>query len=147
MDIYRVLIVPAADAPLARTIALTLGGAAGAGFWEIPLGETPDGEVTHYYTEAFVPPAFASMVPCSTYYYEYDEKHPWGQWVERERIPGDPVAVYQGCVAAGLAVTQDDIDGLFVRADVSAQQGYIAVARRNLYFLPYQPAIPEDPTE
>jgi hypothetical protein len=123
-DIFRTLSVPADDAPLARQIADTLGGAGAQGMWETPLGPTADGPTTWYVSSGYIPEAFAYMVPCT--YWAMDEN---GNWVETSRDLGNPIAVYQGCVAAGLSVTQDEIDGLFARADVNDQDPWVAFSR------------------
>ena len=52
--------------------------------------------------------------------------------METGSTPGDPVAVYQGCVAAGLSVTLADIEGLFAVADVTAQDWPTALDRLDL---------------
>lgn len=49
--------------------------------------------------------------------------------------PGDPVAVYQACLAAGLDITQADIDGLFARADVTQQDWPTALERLGLQMI------------
>ncbi|MGA0927433.1 MAG: hypothetical protein ACO3RW_09560 [Burkholderiaceae bacterium] len=55
-DIMRTLSVPATDAPLARQIADTLGGAGAQGMWETPLGPTADGPVTWYVSSGLIQP-------------------------------------------------------------------------------------------
>ena len=92
--------------------------------WETPLGPTADGPTTWYVSSGYIPEAFAYMVPCT--YWAMDEN---GNWVETSRDLGNPIAVYQGCVAAGLSVTQDEIDGLFARADVNDQDPWVAFSR------------------
>ncbi len=137
-DIFRTLCVTAADAPLARQIASALGGVGAEGMWETPLGPTADGPVTWYVSSGLIPADFAYMVPCT--YWAMDED---GNWVETGRDAGHPVAVYEGCVAAGLSVTQQEIDGLFLRADVCDQDPWVAFSRMGVTIVQDQP-LPED---
>jgi hypothetical protein len=49
--------------------------------------------------------------------------------------PGDPVAVYEHCVASEIECTQDDIDALFAAADVTEQKPFVAMARLGLQII------------
>jgi hypothetical protein len=122
--IMRTLIVPAEDAILARKIADTIGGEGSHGMWETPLGPTTEGPITYYVSSGYIAPEFAYMVPCTTWALD-DEQ----QWVIVDQEMGNPTAVCEACVAAGLDVTQDTINGLFERADVTAQDPWVAFAR------------------
>jgi hypothetical protein len=124
---FRTLIVTADDAPLARDVAVTLAPTGGQHMWTTPLAPTSDGPPTHYVSTGYIDPRFAEMVPCT--FWAIDED---GAWVPTRRDPGNPVLVWQACVAGGLVVTQPDIDGLFARSDVSEQQPFVAMARLGL---------------
>jgi hypothetical protein len=125
-DTFRTLIVTASDAPLARIVAATLSPA-GVGMWVTPLAPTSDDAPTHYISTGWISPEFADMVPCVTWQQDED-----GAWVEVGRDDGNAVMVYMGCVAGGLDVTQAEIDGLFLRSDVSEQEPWTALTRLGL---------------
>lgn len=125
MDIFRTLIVPADQAPLAREIATALSQG-GVGMWQTPLAATDDAPPTHYVSTGWIPEGWQYMVP--TQYWEQQD----GVWIKTGETPGDPVAVYYAAVAAGIAVTQADVDALFAIADVTEQEPDVAYARLGL---------------
>jgi len=124
--VFRTLIVPADIAPLARNIAAALD-AAGAGMWETALAPTVTGPATHYVSTGWIAPGWQAMVPCDTWEQETD-----GAWVLVDRQPGDPLLVYHAATEAGLAVTLDEIVGLFAVADVTEQPPFVAFDRLGL---------------
>lgn len=126
MDIYRDMIIPAAQVALAREIAVTLDPAHNANMWITPLSPTGAEPATHFISSGLIPEAFAAMVPCVFWAWENDT------WVETDAYPGDPITVFEACIAAGMTVTQDEIDDLFAEADVSDQEPFVAMGRMGL---------------
>lgn len=131
--IFRTLIVTAADAPLAREIAASFGPN-GENFWIVAYSADGQEPATHYITSGYVPPEFAYMVPLQVW--EQDED---GVWTMVASEPGDPVAVYEAASANGVICTQDDVDGIFARADVTDQDVFVAMDRLGLKMI--QPPI------
>jgi hypothetical protein len=123
MDAFRTMIIPADQVALAREIAVTLDPAHNANMWITPLSPTGAEPATHYISTGEIPDGFAVMVPCVFWAWENDE------WVVTDAYPGDPITVYEACVAAGMTVTQDEIDTLFAEADVSDQDPFVAMGR------------------
>ncbi|MEN6608603.1 MAG: hypothetical protein ABFD60_15260 [Bryobacteraceae bacterium] len=123
MDIFRTLIVPTANVELARAIAASFGSG-GAGMWTTPLSPTGAEPATHYISTGYIPAEFAYLVPCQTWGHDMD-----GNWIPGPTDPGDPVAVYNLAVEAGIICTQDDIDDLFAAADVTEQEPFVAMGR------------------
>lgn len=126
MDEFRTLILPASVTPLAKEIANTLSTAA-ANMWSTGLSPTGAEPATHYISSGFSTPEFAFMVP--EQFWEQDEA---GEGIQTGSTPGDPVAVYEACTAAGMMVTQDEIDGVFAVADVTEQEPFPAMGRMGL---------------
>lgn len=123
MDAFRTMIIAAANVELARAIAASFGSG-GVGMWTTPLSPTGAEPATHYISSGYVPAEFAYLVPCQTW-----EQGEDGVWVETGSEPGDPFAVYNLAVEAGIPCTQDDIDDLFANADVTAQEPFVAMGR------------------
>ena len=123
MDEFRTLILPANVTPLAQEIAATLSPG-GIGMWTTGLSATGLPPATHYISTGFIPPEFAHMVP--EQFWEQDEE---GQWVEIGSNPGNPVAVYEACVAAGMTVTLEQVEAIFAVADVTEQEPFVAMGR------------------
>lgn len=124
-DIFRTLIVTAADAPLARAISASFGPG-GVGMWTTGLSTDGGEPASHYVSTGYVPPEYAYLVPCATWEMQS------GQWVKTGETTGDPVALYQLAQQAGIACTQADIDALFANSDVTEQEPFTAFGRLGL---------------
>ncbi len=122
-DIFRTLLVPTANVELARHIAASFGPG-GSGMWTTPLSATGAEPASHYISSGYVPPEYGYLVPCQTWQQDQD-----GAWVMTGSEPGDPVAVYNHCVEAGVACTQAEVDALFAAADVTEQEPFTAMGR------------------
>jgi hypothetical protein len=129
MDIFRTMLIPADQVVLARTIADTLDPAHNAGMWITPLSPTGQEPATYYVSSGLIPEEFASMVPCVFWAWTQPDPDQPGQWVVTDVYPGDPITVYEACIAQGMAVTQEEIDDLFAAADVSDQEPFVAMSR------------------
>jgi hypothetical protein len=125
-DIFRTLILPADVTPLAQEIASALS-AGGANMWVTGLSPTGAEPATHFISTGFIPPEFAHMVP--EQFWEQDEE---GAWVQTGSTPGDPVAVYEACTAAGMTVTLEEIEAVYAVADVTEQEPFVAMGRMGL---------------
>ena len=123
MDIFRTLIVPAANVNLARAIATSFGPG-GEGMWITPLSASGLAPATHYISTGYVPPEYGYLVPLQVW--EVDED---GDWVLVASEPGDPVAVYEAATAQGVVCTQADVNALFAAADVTEQEPFVAMGR------------------
>jgi hypothetical protein len=123
MDEFRTLILPASVTPLAQEIAATLSPG-GAGMWITGLSATGAEPATHYISTGLIPPEFAHMVPEQFWVQDED-----GAWVQTGSEPGNPVAVYEACVAAGMTVTLEQIEAIFAVADVTEQEPFVAMGR------------------
>ena len=124
---FRTLICTAATTPLARDIAATLSPTAGQNMWLTGLSATGNAPATYYVSTGLISPEFAALVPEQTW--EQDEN---GDWVQTGSTPGDPVLCYQMCVAAGMSVTQAEVDAVYAAADVTAQEPFVAMGRLGL---------------
>jgi hypothetical protein len=126
MDIFRTLILPANVTPLAQEIAATLSPG-GVGMWTTGLSATGAEPATHFISTGFIPPEFAYMVPEQLW--EQDED---GAWVQTGSTPGDPVAVYEACIAEGMTVTLAQIEAVYTVADITEQAPFVAMGRLGL---------------
>ena len=125
MDNFRTLILPAAVTPLAREIAATLSPA-GIGMWTTGLSPTGAEPATHFISTGLISPEFAHMVP------EQVWEQVDGAWTQTGSTPGNPEAVLEACTAAGMEVTQAEVDGVFAVADVTEQEPFTALGRLGL---------------
>ena len=126
MDIFRTLIVPAANVDLARAIATSFGPG-GVGMFTTPLSASGSDPATHYISSGYVPPEYGYLVPLQVWSQDQN-----GDWVLVGSEPGDPVAVCTVATAQGVVCTQDDVDALFAAADVTEQEPFTAMGRLGL---------------
>ncbi len=124
---HRTIIVPTSAAEFARTACARLAGPGGSGMFTTPLSTTGEAPPTHYISSGLIEPEFAHMLPEQVW--EQDED---GAWVQTGSTQGDPVAVYEACTAAGMVVTQAEVDGGLAVADVTKHEPFVALGRRGL---------------
>lgn len=127
--LFRTLIVTAADAPVARAIAAAFGPG-GVGMWTTPLSASGLNPATHYISTGYIPAEFVSMCPMATWAQDED-----GDWVQTDFYAGDAASVYGACQQAGLPYTLAQIEGVFVRSDVSQQEPFVAMGRLGLQII------------
>ena len=128
-DIFRTLILPAADAPLARQIASTLSPVGGSGMWTTGLSASGKDPATHYVSTGLIGPDFAMLVPCA--FWALDED---GDWIVTGSEPGNASLVVLACgaVEPPLKLTEKQVQGLMDRADISPQEPFTAFSRMGL---------------
>jgi hypothetical protein len=139
MDVYRNLIVPADQAPLARLIAATLDPVNCQDMFQTGLSPTGDEPATHYISSGGISDNFAALVPFSIW-----QQDPEGQWEELDHTDGQPEVTYKLCQDAQLDVTLEQIKTLYASADVTAENPWLAMSRMQLQLV--RPPVPEQET-
>lgn len=131
-EIFRTLIVPAADAPLARQIALTLSPVGGSGMWLAGLSPSGQEPATHFVSTGLIGPDFAALVPCT--FWATDED---GDWIVTGSEPGNASLVVLACAAVDppLQLTEAEVQGIMDRADISEQEPFVAYSRMGLQLI------------
>ena len=125
-DLFRTLIVTAADAPTSRAIAAAFGSG-GVGMWTTPLSASGLDPATHFISTGYIQSEYAALSPMATW--ELSEQ---GNWIQADYYAGDAAAVYGACQQAELPYTQAQIEGVFSRSDVSQQEPFVALGRMGL---------------
>jgi hypothetical protein len=128
-DLFRTLIITAADAPLAHEIAAAFGPG-GSGMFTTPLSADGQEPATHYISSGYIPAEFVGLAPCTTW--AMDEQ---GDWVEADHYAGDAATVYAYASQAGITATLADIEGVFSRSDVSEQEPFVAMGRMGVQII------------
>jgi hypothetical protein len=131
-DLFRTLIIAAQDAETSRAIAAAFGPG-GEGMFTTPLSASGNEPATHYISSGYIPAEFVSLAPCTTW--ALDEQ---GQWVQTDHYPGDAATVFAYAQEAGLPDPLAEIEGVFGRSDVSAQEPFVHMGRMGLKIV--QPA-------
>ena len=135
-DIFRTLIVPADQAPLARLIAATLDPVNCSDMFTTGLSPTGDEPATHYISSGGISQNFAALVPFSIW-----QQDPEGQWEELDHTDGQPEVTYKLCQDAQLDVTLEQIKTLYASADVTAENPWLAMSRMSLQLV--RPPVPD----
>jgi hypothetical protein len=139
MDIFRTLIVPADQAPLARLIAATLDPVNCQGMFQTGLSPTGNEPATHYISSGGISEGFAALVPFAVWAQEGDPP----QWVEVSHDPGKPAKTLELCIQADLEVTLEAIEVMYASADVTAENPWAAMARMGLQLIRPPVPVPE----
>lgn len=125
-DLYRTLIITAADADTSRAIAAAFGPG-GVGMWQTPLSASGLEPATHFISSGYIPAEFVGLSPNATW-----EQSEQGNWVQTSYYPGDAATVFAYAQQAGLPFTLQQIEGVFARSDVSEQEPFVAMGRMGL---------------
>ena len=126
-DLFRTIVVTAADAELARNLAAIAPG--GAGMFITPLSADGQAPASHYISTGLLPESFVAPLPLQTWEQEGDT------WVLVSEEPGDAQAVYDAATAAGLTVTESQIVTLFSDSDCTTQEPFVAMGRLGLQII------------
>lgn len=117
---HRTLIPSATVRDQAATLCAALAGPAGEGMFQRPLysGEQP----SHYLSAGMIAAHFADALPLTS----ADEE---GNLTTR---PADYAALLAMADAAGVTITQSELEAILSQCDVSDQLWQVAVARLGL---------------
>jgi hypothetical protein len=126
MPQFRTLIIAAQDAPLAREIAEHVDPLNYSFMWLMGLSSTGQEPATNYISTGYVSDNMALMVPLATLEWQEDE------WVQTAYYAGRPDIVVARCAEVDLEVTEQEVADLFSRADSTAQDPWVAIARLGL---------------
>jgi hypothetical protein len=120
--VYRTMIVTAADAVTARTIAEGIAPVSGAGMWMSGLSATGSAPATHYISTGSIGPEWGPMLPLKTY-----EN---GELIDT--YPGDSAMLWAACQQYQIPVTEQQVLDLYANSDVTEQEPQVALARLGL---------------
>lgn len=109
-DVYRCMIVVAAQAAQAATVCAQLAGPSAQGMFTTPLSADGATPATHYISAGEIEESFAAFL-------------------------ADPAVMYALCVDNSVALTLQDCTDLLAGFDVSSENAYEAMARLGLQML------------
>lgn len=111
--IFRTIILPADQTPLAQALAASVSGPPGAGMWTTGLSSDGSAPATHYVSTGMIDEQFAQVLV-------------------------DADALYAACQSAGASITKAQCQALVTGADVSEDQPFDAFARMGLQLVTSQ---------
>ena len=127
-DVFRTMIVPAAQQALAQQIAVTVAPVAGQGMWTSAFSADGQEPATHYCSTGYIGPEWEVLMPLQTWE-EID-----GTWTQTDADPGDATQLL-GAIQAmdpDSTITILQIVDLFAAADVTTQDPWVAFGRLGL---------------
>jgi hypothetical protein len=135
METFLTMIVTAADAPLARSLAAGIDPAHSSGMWTTALASASAPTVpTHYISTGFVAEAFAAVLPLATWAFEQPDPEQPGTWTRTAYEPGDAATVAQRAGEADppIVVTTEEVEALYLASDVTTEDPWVALGRLGL---------------
>ena len=153
-DVFRTMIITAADAPLVRSIADMFAGSP-QHMWQTGLSADGKAPATHYIATGYVPEGYQVMAPWQEWEWQQpDPDHP-GAWVMTFSYPGRPDIVWQACQqpiseddpSPRVPCTLEEVKGAFQRSDMTSQDPWVAMGRLGLQIVQPEEPVAEDIVE
>jgi hypothetical protein len=137
-DVFRTMIVPAAEVALARQIATIFSPAGGPNMWTTPLSSNGQDPATSYVSTGFIGPEWEVLMPLQTWE-EVD-----GVWTLTDAYPGDAVQLLAAIQAEDpdTTITLPQLVGLFATCDVTTQDPWVAFQRLGLQIVQVEEVLP-----
>ena len=142
-DVFRSMILVAADAPLIRDIADMFAGGP-QHMWQTGLSTDGKAPATHYIATGYVPEGYQQMAP----WQEWEQNPETGQWVMTFSYAGRPDIVWHACQQPmpdndppqpKVACTLEEVEMAFARADMTSQDPWVALGRLGLQIVQPEP--------
>ena len=154
-DVFRTMIITAADAPLIRDNADMFAGSP-QHMWQTGLSADGKEPATHYIATGYVPEGYQVMAPWQEWEWQQPNPDQPGEWVMTFSYPGRPDIVWQACQQPipdsdpphpAVPCTLEEVEGAFQRSDMTSQDPWVAMARLGLQILQPDEPVAEDIVE
>ena len=150
-DVFRTMIITAADAPLIRDIADMFAGSP-QHMWQTGLSADGKAPATHYIATGYVPEGYQVMAPWQEWEWQQPDLDQPGAWVMTFSYPGRPDIVWQACQQP---ISEDDpsprvpctlaqVEGAFQRSDMTSQDPWVAMGRLGLQIVQQPMPAPQE---
>ena len=152
-DVYRTMILDAADAPLGREIANMFANS-DQHMWQTGLSADGRSPATHYIATGYVPEGYQVMAPWQEWEWQQPDPDQPGAWVMTFSYPGRPDIVWQACQqpiseddpSPRVPCTLAEVEGAFQRSDMTSQDPWVAMGRLGLQIVqPDEPVATSEP--
>ena len=153
-DVYRCMIITAADAPLVRSIADMFAGSP-QHMWQTGLSTDGKEPATHYIATGYVPEGYQVMAPWQEWEWQQPDPDQPGTWVMTFSYAGRPDIVWQACQQPipnsdppqpAVPCTLEEVEGAFQRSDMTSQDPWVALGRLGLQIVqPDEPVATSEP--
>ena len=152
-DVFRTMILVAADAPLVRSIADMFAGSP-QHMWQTGLSADGKAPATHYIATGYVPEGYQMMAPWQEWEWRQLASDRPGAWVMTFSYPGRSDIVQQVCQrpispddpSPRVPCTLAQVEGAFQRSDMTSQDPWVAMGRLGLQIVqPDEPVATSEP--
>ena len=152
-DVFRTMIITAADAPLVRSIADMFAGSP-QHMWQTGLSADGKEPATHYIATGYVPEGYQVMAPWQDWEWQQPDPEQPGAWVMTFSYPGRPDIVWQACQqpiseddpSPRVPCTLEEVEMAFTRSDMTSQDPWVAMSRLGLQIVqPDEPVATSEP--
>ena len=152
-DVFRTMIITAADAPLVRSIADMFAGGP-QHMWQTGLSADGKAPATHYIATGYVPEGYQVMAPWQDWEWQQPDPDQPGAWVMTFSYPGRPDIVWQACQqpiseddpSPRVPCTLEEVEMAFTRSDMTSQDPWVALGRLGLQIVqPDEPVATSEP--
>ena len=153
-DVFRTMIITAADAPLVRSIADMFAGSP-QHMWQTGLSADGKAPATHYIATGYVPEGYQVMAPWQDWEWQQPDPEQPGAWVMTFSYPGRPDIVWQACQqpiskddpSPRVPCTLEEVEMAFTRSDMTSQDPWVAMGRLGLQIVQPDEPVAEDIVE
>ena len=153
-DVYRCMIITAADAPLVRSIADMFAGSP-QHMWQTGLSADGKAPATHYIATGYVPEGYQVMAPWQEWEWQQPDPEQPGAWAMTFSYPGRPDIVWQACQqpiseddpSPRVPCTLEEVEMAFTRSDMTSQDPWVAMDRLGLQIVQPDEPVAEDIVE
>ena len=153
-DVFRTMILDAADAPLGREIANMFANS-DQHMWQTGLSADGKEPATHYIATGYVPEGSQVMAPWQDWEWQQPDPDQPGAWVMTFSYPGRPDIVWQACQqpiseddpSPRVPCTLEEVEGAFLRSDMTSQDPWVAMGRLGLQIVQPEEPVAEDIVE
>ena len=149
-DVFRTMIITAADAPLIRDIADMFAGSP-QHMWQTGLSADGKAPATHYIATGYVPEGYQQMAPWQV----WEQNPETGEWVMTFSYAGRPDIVWHACQQPipdsdppqpKVPCTLAQVEGAFQRSDMTSQDPFVAMGRLGLQIVQPEEPVAEPET-
>ena len=145
-DVFRTMIITAADAPLIRDIA-DMFASSPQHMWQTGLSTDGKAPATHFIATGYVPEGYQVMAPWQEWEWQQPDPDQPGAWVMTFSYAGRPDIVWQACQQP---ISEDDpsprvpctlaqVETAFARSDMTEQDPWVALGRLGLQLVQPEP--------
>lgn len=146
-DVFRTMIITAADALLVRSIADMFAGSP-QHMWQTGLSADGKAPATHYIATGYVPEGYQVMAPWQAWEWQQPDPDQPGAWVRTFSYAGRPDIVWHACQQPipdtdppqpKVPCTLAQVEMAFARADMTPQDPWVAMQRLGLQIVQPEP--------